>query len=58
MSRRTLDNCSLIKYCVLRGLGYPIKKDGKCFGYQKSEFDDEPCEKCRKCKLNEFYEEE
>jgi hypothetical protein len=32
--------------------------DGKCVGYQVSEFDDEPSERCKKCKINQFYEEE
>lgn len=32
-------------------------QDGKCDGYQKSEGDDEPCETCKECKLNTFYED-
>ena len=36
-----------------------IKKDenGKCIGYQKSDIDDEPTEKCMECSKNVFYEE-
>lgn len=51
--KRTLDNCRLVqKY------GRPRQQDGKCAGFQKSEIDDEPCEICKECKLNEFYEED
>ena len=32
--------------------------DGKCIGYQKSDDDDEPHDKCKKCRINQFYEEE
>ena len=54
--KRTLDHCGLItkmgdKDCP------PKQTDGKCEGYQKSSTDDEPCEICKKCKLNEMYEE-
>lgn len=38
-------------------LGKPRQQDGKCDGYQKSEGDDEPCETCKECKLNTFYED-
>lgn len=31
--------------------------DGKCLGYQKSRWDDEPAEKCKECKDNIYYEE-
>ena len=51
------NDCFLIKECVLKGLGEPMQKNGKCFGYQKSVIDDEPCEKCKYCKLNAFYED-
>lgn len=54
--KRTLDHCRMItKYQDL--LGRPRQQDGKCDGYQKSEDDDEPCETCKECKLNSFYEE-
>lgn len=54
--KRTLDHCGLItkmgdKNCP------PKQTDGKCEGYQKSSTDDEPCEICKNCKLNEMYEE-
>lgn len=54
--RRTLDHCRMIsKYQDL--LGKPQQRDGKCDGYQKSQGDDEPCETCKECKLNTFYED-
>lgn len=31
--------------------------DGKCLGYKRSWFDDEPSDKCKECKNNVFYEE-
>ena len=55
---RTLDNCSLIQRMVIRGLGEPIQRDGRCMGYGKSDTDDEPCEVCKACKLQESYEGE
>ena len=51
--KRTLDNCSLIKKIRI----IPRQYDGKCEGFSRSEDDDEPCEKCKECKLNTFYEE-
>lgn len=53
--QRTLENCTLIQKCVRRGIGNPEQRNGKCMGYQKSENDDEPCEICKSCKLNEYY---
>lgn len=32
--------------------------DGTCNGYQRSRYDDEPCDMCRDCPKNEFYESE
>lgn len=58
MTKQTINDCSFIKECVLKGLGEPSQNNGQCAGYQKSEIDDEPCEKCINCELNEFYEEE
>jgi hypothetical protein len=48
---RTLDNCTLVKRH-----GRPYQKNGKCLGYANDT--DEPCETCKKCKLNEAYKEE
>ncbi len=31
--------------------------EGKCLGYQKSEYDDEPTERCKECKENIYFEE-
>ena len=48
---RTLKNCRLItRYGAL-----PIQYDGVCEGFAKSEWDDEPCEICKKCKLHYLY---
>lgn len=54
MAARTLDNCTLIKECVKAGIGSPKQYYNieRCEGYAKSEFDDEPCEKCKKCRYN------
>lgn len=51
--RRTLENCYLIKQCIKLGIGEPrqLKDLDKCEGYCKSEYDDEPCEVCKTCKL-------
>ena len=55
MSTRTIENCKLIKRVSRDGSGEPLTKAGKCEGYQKHEYDDEPSEKCKKCKLFELY---
>jgi hypothetical protein len=56
MSRRTIENCRVIKSAKREGIGKPlIEKIGDkniCQGYQKSNCDDEPCEKCINCHLN------
>lgn len=51
--KRTLENCTLIKKCVAKGIGAPeqYRNLNKCMGYARSEGDDEPCEKCKKCRL-------
>lgn len=49
----------MIEYCSLvSAYGKPNQTDGKCDGFQKNREDDEPCEICKKCTLNTFYEEE
>lgn len=45
--KKNLENCSLIKK-----LGIPKQYNGLCEGFVKSEYDDEPCEICQKCKLH------
>ena len=63
--KRTIENCSLIKRCVSDGIGKPnidntTENINKCEGYQVSEYDDEPCEICKKCKyctMGEMYDE-
>lgn len=32
--------------------------DGSCLGYARAKYDDEPCERCKVCDKNEFYEPE
>ena len=53
MTKRTLENCRLIKK-----YGKPELDGNKCVGLGKSETDDEPCEVCKGCKLNAYYEPE
>lgn len=57
MSSRTLDNCSLIKRNMNKGLGVPRKNldDEKCLGYHYGDMD-ELWDKCKECKLCESYE--
>lgn len=52
MPARTIDNCKLNK-----GKN-PDSQYGKCYGFQESEHNDEPCEECSKCKLWDGYEPE
>ena len=52
MPKRTLENCRLIKK-----LGRPAISGGKCDGMAKSRTDDEPCETCKRCKLNTWYDD-
>lgn len=56
--KRTLDNCTVIKHNIKEGIGSPEQYSGKCLGYSQSEYDDEPCEACKNCKLNTMYGEE
>jgi hypothetical protein len=51
MAKRTIENCSLI-----RKHGKPNMDNGKCVGFG-TENDDEPCETCKNCKLNNTYEQ-
>lgn len=54
--KRTIENCSLKKRVGEAGTEV---HNGKvyCQGFARSEYDDEPCEKCKACKLNVWYEE-
>lgn len=54
--KRTFENCSLIQQRRRKGFGVPQQRNDFCLGYQKGENDDEPCEKCKSCKLNISYE--
>lgn len=60
MSRRTIENCRVIKSAKAKGIGKPLTEplNGKiyCQGYQKHEDDDEPYYKCLNCHLNIFYQ--
>lgn len=49
------DDCELIKQSVKTGIGKPNFKDGKCEGYCHSENDDEPLDKCKRCKIFDSY---
>ena len=49
--KRTLEHCRLITE-----FGKPKQTDGKCDGFQASSENDEPCEVCKRCRLNTFYE--
>lgn len=51
--QRTLDNCSLIKKRIKKGIGEPKQyyNLNKCEGYTRGDSDDEPCEKCKNCRL-------
>ncbi len=59
MSRRTIENCSVVKKVARIGLGEPETQSGKCLGYAGGygPDDDEPCEECKVCKLNTTFEE-
>jgi hypothetical protein len=60
MSRRTIENCRVIKSGISEGYDKPgtenLNNKIYCQGYQKSESDDEPYYKCMNCHLNIFYE--
>lgn len=43
---RTLENCDLIKK-----YGMPLQENGECVGFQTSQYNDEPCETCKRCRL-------
>ena len=51
--KRTLGNCALVKR-----FGPPNQYNGTCEGFAKSEIDDEPCEKCKSCKLHYLYDDD
>lgn len=59
--KRTIDNCSLVKEAIKQMIGSPDIIDGKCMGYSSEPDadgdDDESCETCKKCKLNNTYGE-
>lgn len=54
MSKRTIENCTLIKWAINNYIGSPEIQEDKCLGYSR-ESDDEPCNKCKLCKLNTTY---
>lgn len=60
MVRKTIENCTVIKKGRAEGDGTPLTEilndKEYCQGYQKSEYDDEPHERCKGCFLNVYYE--
>ena len=57
MAKRTVENCSIAKRGVRLGEGEPhLDCDGKCMGYSHAN-DDEPIDKCKRCKLNNWNDE-
>lgn len=58
MAKKTIGNCNVIREAVAEGKGKPLKEElnGQiyCQGYQVSENDDEPYNKCKHCRLNIF----
>lgn len=59
-SEETIEDCPLIKRAEAKGEGKPkiFMDTYKCEGYQKSEINDEPCEKCKECKYYAYADEE
>lgn len=53
---RTIENCSLVKRMVRKGAGEPEREGDRCLGYAGQA--DEPCETCKECKLNVWYDDE
>lgn len=49
--KERIRRCSLIKKMGSAGID-----NGKCLGFGKSEYDDEPCERCKRCIANTTYE--
>ena len=57
MSKRTVENCVLVKKAIRLEIGEPeIQADGRCLGYAAEKEGDEPCEICKECKLNTSYD--
>ena len=54
---RTIRRCKLIRKDG-ENPRYMVMNDNKCEGYQKSYYDDEPCELCKTCKISQFYKGE
>lgn len=50
MAKKTIDNCTVIKKAIKIGIGFCGTVGDKCEGYC-TETDDEPCDKCKRCKL-------
>ena len=58
MAARKINNCSIIKKAVEKGIGVPVRYWylNKCLGYCRAVNDDEPIEACKKCKYNISFE--
>lgn len=50
--------CKFAEDKIKDGLGEPERGAGWCSGYQKSETNDEPCERCQKCRAYSEGDEE
>lgn len=50
--QKTIENCSLIRHCVKKGIGEPDRffYVNKCGGYKQENTVDELCDQCKKCK--------
>ena len=57
MPIRMIENCILIKRMGLKP-DICLCNDGKCIGFGVSDEDDEPCEICKRCTLNAYYEKQ
>ena len=54
---RTPEHCGLITRMGDKDSSYPRRENGKCQGYAAGIDNDEPCDICKECKYNEFYED-
>lgn len=42
----------MLKCSLMKKIGQAGTDNGKCLGFAKSEYNDEPCEKCKRCIAN------
>lgn len=55
MSKRTIENCSIIKQSIKEGLKRCSTFNGKCLGYEDG--NEEVMLICQNCKLNVWYKD-